>query len=110
MIVAAGALATGIANGLEDGLEVSSLGPFYVLGFFVGSLGLLVLATSLAHARRPRLGWLSVAIFLGVFLFLFGGGLIVLAAFGSLAVAPSWFQVARPVPSAAVGSSEAPSA
>ena len=90
-IVAVGAIAAGVANGVEDGLGASSFGLLYVVGFMVGWLGLIGLAATFARARCVRLAGLSAAIFVGVASITLGGGVIVLVALGSLAVAPSWF-------------------
>ncbi len=62
----------------------------------------------MSRARYSRLAGTSVALFLGVLLFTLGGGLIILAAFGGIAVAPRWFARADPEPAPAVagGSTE----
>ncbi len=90
-VVAAGAVVAGVANGLEDGLGVNWLGIFYVAGILVAGLALLPLAVAFRRAGSVRLGWLTAALFLGILTFTLGGGLIVLVAFASLAVAPQWF-------------------
>ena len=66
VVVALGAAAAGIANGIEDGLGMKALGTLYVIGVLVAAFGLLPL---------------------------------ILAAFGGLAIAPSWFvrSAARPI-------------
>jgi hypothetical protein len=101
-IVAIGAIAAGVANGVEDGLGASSFGSLYVLGFMVGWLGLLGLATTFFRAAHVRLAGLSVVIFVGVASITLGGGGIVLVALGGLAVAPSWF-IATPTTPEAIG-------
>jgi hypothetical protein len=100
-VVAIGALVAGGSNAAEDGFGVSSMGTFYVLGFMTGGLALLPLATTFQRAGHSRLAGLSIALFVGVLLFTLGGGLIILVALGSLAVAPQWFRAAIPAPSAA---------
>jgi hypothetical protein len=90
-LVALAAVAAGVANGVEDGLGASAFGTVYIIGFLTMWLGLLALAVSFGVAGQPRLSGLSVALFLGVMLFMVGGGVVTLFALGSLAVAPAWF-------------------
>jgi hypothetical protein len=97
-IVASGAVVAGVANGLEDGLGVSSMGMLYVAGILVAGLGLLPLAVALRRSGSVRLGWLTAALFLGILTFPLGGGLIVLVAFTCLATAPGWFTQPSRIP------------
>jgi hypothetical protein len=105
-IVAAGAIAAGVANGIEDGIGVSWFGTLYVVGFMVGWLGLLGLAATYQRARRTRLAGLAATTFLGILMFNVGGGFIILLALGGLAVAPSWFMAAAPMTDLADGTLE----
>lgn len=98
VVVAAGALVAGLANGIEDGFGVEAGGVVYVVGFVVAWLGLAVLAVMFGIDGRARLVLLAAALVVGIALFTVGGGLIVLAAFGSLAVAPGWFQAVAAAP------------
>lgn len=91
VIASIGAVMAGSANAVEDGLGVSSMGTWYVIGFMTGWLALPVLAVTLARAHRVRLAGLVLAIFGGILLFNLGGGLIVLGALGSLAIVPDWW-------------------
>ncbi len=93
-VTAVGAAVAGGANAIEDGFGVSAGGMLYVVGFLTAWLSLLPLAATLWRSRCLRLAGLSVALFFGIALFTVGGGLIVLAALGALAIAPGWF--ARP--------------
>jgi hypothetical protein len=90
-VVAFGAIVAGGANAIEDGLGFASFGPFYVVGFMTAWIGLLSLATVLRRAHQTRLAALSVLLFAGVLLFLLGGGLIILAGWSAVAIAPTWF-------------------
>lgn len=102
-VVAIGALLAGGANAIEDGFGVKSLGTLYVVGFMTAWLAFLPLAATFRQARCSRLAGLSVALFFGVMLFTLGGGLIILGALGSIAVAPRWVtgQVPGPEPAPA---------
>lgn len=101
-VVATGALVAGLANGIEDGLGVKGLGVVYVIGFVVAWLGLAALAVMFAIDGRSRLAALVGALFLGVALFTVSGGLIILGALGSIALAPRWFETATPAPATAI--------
>jgi hypothetical protein len=92
-VVAIGAVLAGGANAVEDGFGVTSLGTLYVIGFFTAWLAFVPLAVTLWRAGYRRLGRAVAAIFLGVTLFVIGGGLIILAVLGGIAVAPRWFTV-----------------
>lgn len=50
----------------------------------------------IAIARRRRLAGLAATMFLGILMFIVGGGFIILLALGGLAVAPSWFMAVEP--------------
>ena len=91
-VVAIGALGAGVANALEDGNGVSWMGTIYVLGVLTAGIGLLPLAIAFQRVPRSRLAGITAAVFLGVLTSTLGGGLIVLTAFGSLALAPQWFR------------------
>jgi hypothetical protein len=71
----------GVANGLEDGLDMSWFGIVYVVGVLVGMFGGLVFAAALRAAGARLLAWLSVLL-LVPFLFLESwiGVLVVLPA------------------------------
>lgn len=106
LVIAIGAIVAGIANGLEDGLDTSSAGTLYVIGSLVAAFGMLALCGALAASERPRLAILPGAMVGGFFLVVTGlGGLIVLAAFGAIALSPSWFlqRTVVPTPDAATG-------
>jgi hypothetical protein len=91
-VASVGCVFAGGANALEDGFGFSSMGTWYVIGFFLAWLALLPLATLFYRAGRLRLAALVVALFAGIILLNAGGGLIVLAALGSLAVMPDWYE------------------
>ena len=95
-VVAAGAIVAGVANGLEDGLDVSSMGIFYVTGILVAGLALMPLAVAFRRTESVRLGWLTAALLLGILTFTLGGGLIVFVAFAVMAMAPGWFTEPSP--------------
>jgi len=101
-VIAIGALLAGGANAIEDGFGVKSLGTLYVVGFMTACLALLPLAATFRQARYSRLAGLSVGLFVGVMLFNVGGGLIILVALGSIAVAPRWFTALGPGPEQAL--------
>ena len=90
LVVTASVLAGG-ANALEDGFGMESLGTLYVIGILGAWLGLLPLAVAFRLAKVTRLAGLTVGLFVGITSFTFGGGLIVLAALGSIAVVPDWY-------------------
>ncbi|MEO8461772.1 MAG: hypothetical protein ABI555_01050 [Chloroflexota bacterium] len=98
-VCATGCLATGIANGVEDGLGVAWAGTIYVVGFFVGMLALLRLATTLWQTGFRRLAAIVVALFLGIFSLKFGGGFLLFGAMAALAAVPGKFTVREPDPS-----------
>lgn len=91
VIASIGAVMAGGANAVEDGLGVSSMGTWYVIGFMAGWLALPVLALALVRAHRVRLAGLVLAVFGGIVLLNIGGGLIVLGALGSIAIVPDWY-------------------
>ncbi len=91
LVCAIGAVVAGSANALEDGFNVDGAGSWYVLGFLAVLLYLVPLALMLWRAQCRRLAGLTFGLFLGILLFTAGGGLIVLAAFGALAIAPGRF-------------------
>jgi hypothetical protein len=98
-IAASGSLIAGSANALEDGLGLREFGSVYILGFFVGWLALPFFAATLwLLAGLPRLACLVGLLFVGIGLFPLGGGLIVLAGFLSVAVAPARFAPALSFP------------
>jgi hypothetical protein len=88
---------------IEDGLGVEVGGVAYGLGFVLAWLGLAVLAVMFRIDGRARLATLAGALVVGIALFTVGGGLIVLAALASLAVAPSWFEAVAAVAQPASG-------
>lgn len=90
-VVAIAALVAGVANGVEDGLDMKWAGIFYIFGSLTAFLGLLALAFTFRQARYPRLAWVSAALFIGSLLFNAGGGFVYLIALASVAVAPRWF-------------------
>jgi hypothetical protein len=102
-ICATAAVLAGGANALEDGFRVP-IGPTpYVVGFLVGWLSLVLLATTLARVKQWRLGALCLATFGGIlFAFGFAGGVVILVVLVALAFAPEWFirRADRPVPGA----------
>ncbi len=90
-LVAIAAVLAGGANALEDGFGMKSLGTFYVIGTLGAWLGLLPVAVSFRLAKVSRLAWLTAGLFGGILTFLLGGGLLILAALGSVAVVPGWY-------------------
>ena len=97
VVVAIGAGAAGGANAIEDGFGVQALGTLYVVGFMTAWIGLLPLAYRLHKAGQIRLAGLSSLLFVGIVLLPLGGGLLILAGLGSLAIAPGWYGQRRPV-------------
>lgn len=91
MVAAAGAILTGVANGVEDGLGVPSAGAFYVIGFFVGWLALLPLALAIGRAKLSRLALVPLLLFSGIILLTSVGGFLILGLLTALAVRPEWF-------------------
>ncbi len=91
VVCAIGAVVAGGANALEDGFGVDGAGSWYVLGFLAVVLYLVPLALMLWRAQCRRLAGLTLGLFLGILLFTLGGGLIILAAFGALAIAADRF-------------------
>ena len=92
VVSAFGAVVAGIANALEDGFGLQIGGTPYVVGFLLAWGSLVPLGVTLWRGRRLPLAALAIAMFFGIlFAFGRGGGLIVLAAYGSLAIAPSRF-------------------
>lgn len=79
----------GAANFIEDGLRmnVNAAGTVYAVGAVVAALSLVGLAVAVAAAGRWRLALVPLATAVGFGLVERGGGLIVLAAWGALAVA-----------------------
>ena len=69
--------------------------PVTALDWSVACFALLPLAATFRSGGMSRLARLSVALFFGVVLLTWGGGLIVFAALGTVAFAPRWFQVTR---------------
>jgi hypothetical protein len=96
IVTAVGAVMAGAANGIEDGFGMSSLGTWYVVGFFVGAFGILAMALLLGRAKYVRLAQVCGAFFVGVLLLPLGGGLIVLAVLAWLAAQPDRFLARDP--------------
>ncbi len=97
-VVAAGALATAIANGIEDGVGVESWGSVYVASVMVTLIALIVLAAALWIDQRPRYG--------GVVLLWTIGFVLVTTPFGCVALIGSVIAIdlrRRPVPVEAAG-------
>lgn len=95
-IVAIGAVSGGVANALEDGLGMPSLGTLYVVGVMVAWLGLVPLAVAFGLAHATRLAGLCVVLGVGILLINAGGSVLVLIALGSLAIRPAWFATRGP--------------
>ena len=71
---------------------MKAFGTLYVAGALSAAVGLLVLVVALARTPSPRLAIVPGAALAGFAMLQGGfGGLIVLAAFGALAIAPRWF-------------------
>jgi hypothetical protein len=90
-VIAIGAVAAGVANAFEDGLGIKALGTIYVLGALTAAFGLLPLAATIQRDGYPRLAGLTLVLCLGVVALVAGGGLVVLATLGALAVNPALF-------------------
>ena len=89
VVVALGGLVAGIANGIEDGLGIRAWGTVYVAGSLTALFGVGLLAAAVgAVGARTLAAWCVVLMF-GLFLFVVGGGVIVLAVFAALAIRPS---------------------
>jgi hypothetical protein len=101
IVVAAGGLVAAIANALEDGLGITEMGLFYIIGFAAMWLGLVGLAVTFFQSGYPRLAGVSVALFAGVTLFPVGGAFVILVALCAVAITPSWFSYSRPTPATA---------
>jgi hypothetical protein len=97
-IVAIGAVLAGVANALEDGFEMGSLGTAYVVGVLVAWLGFVPLAVAFGLAHAPRLAGLCVVLVVGIPLINTGGSVLVLIALGALAIRPAWFATPGPTP------------
>jgi hypothetical protein len=77
-VVAAGALLTALANGIEDGVGLESWGQIYVAAVLVTLAGSLTLAAALWIDQRPRFA-VVVALWTAGFAFTtFGVGFLVL--------------------------------
>jgi hypothetical protein len=96
MVVASGALLTGLANAIEDGFDVQAFGTLYVIGFMTAWLGLLALAWAFSAAGRSRLMWLALLSFVGILMTNIGGGVSIAVGLGSVALAPDWYRRATP--------------
>jgi hypothetical protein len=97
-IVAAGAVAAGIANGIEDGFGQRAWGTVYVIGSLTGFIGLLALVTVIARAGVPRLALAVAGMLLGLSLsgtenvLAVAAAVMLLLVFGALAASPEWFR------------------
>jgi hypothetical protein len=99
-VVAIAAVATGVANLIEDGLGIKTWGTVYVIGALATWLGLLPLAF-LVWRDGPR--GLSVApalTFIGFAFVSVGGGVIVLVGWAWPALRPKRFLAVAGAPSA----------
>jgi hypothetical protein len=85
-LTAAGAATAAVANLLEDGVGVQGLGAVYVAGILVAWLGLALLAVLFARRRRWDAAVAFALLFAGVALDTLGGGVLVLAGWGTMAV------------------------
>jgi hypothetical protein len=102
LMVGIASIVAGVANAVEDGFGVGAWGTPYVIGFLTAWFGLLALAGAMRQARHTRLAAAVVGLTVGVALFPLGGGVIVLVAFGGLALAPRWFVEPDALPERAV--------
>lgn len=93
IVAAAGAFAAGVANALEDALRLSRFGRVYAVGTLVMVGGLLAVALILVVLRQRRLAAAFVGWCAGIFLaaMIPGGGVVVLAVLGAVALWPNWF-------------------
>lgn len=98
-VVAVASIATGIANGIEDGLGQRAWGTVYVVGSLTAWFGLLVLGAALFGEGLRRLGIAVAAIFGLLFLGAAESAVSIAAAvatigiFGGLALRPAWFTI-----------------
>lgn len=78
---------TGLANGLEDGLGVGSLGTVYVVGILASVVGMVIVAAMTWSGRTRRLAFVPLLGGLAAFSMVLGGGFLALIAwpgFGGL--------------------------
>jgi hypothetical protein len=98
VVFAIAATVTGVANLIEDGLDLSWGGAPYVAGFLVAWIALIPLAIGVWRTGARRMAVLPTALFASIALFNTGGGLIVLVVASAFAFAPGWFKGARAIP------------
>ena len=97
-VVALGAAAAGIANAIEDGLDVDAVGTLYVVGSMTALLGVAVLAAVIARVGAPALAGWTAGLAAAMFLYVAGGGFVILALFGFLARRPARLIARAPQP------------
>ncbi len=103
IVVAAGGIVAAVANALEDGVGITTMGIFYVIGFAAMWLGLVGLAMTFFRSGYLRLAGVSAALFAGVSLFPVGGAFVILVALCSVAATPAWFSCSRSMPAITYG-------
>lgn len=88
LVVAAAAAATGVANFVEDGIGLKSWGTIFVISSLTTLFGMVPLAILLWKGPNPRLALVPGLTLLGFATFPIGGGLLILAGWGLLAIRP----------------------
>lgn len=86
VILAVAAVVTAVANLLEDGFAMKGLGVVYVLGAAPFAFGQIVLAALLAMRVPRELALVPAGLFLGMFAFERGGGLLYVIAWVAVLV------------------------
>ena len=87
VVVAVTSAATGIANALEDGFEVSGMGAVYVTGILSSFFGMLILAAMTRSSAIRPLAFVPLFGALAAFGMVLGGGFLALIAWPGLGVA-----------------------
>ena len=97
LAVAIAAAVTGLANLAEAGLRIEAANAWYTSGILVATILLVPLSYLFARDRSNPLALLAILLFLGIGFTSNGfGGLLVLVAFGALALRTSWFEPRPP--------------
>ena len=76
-IMAAGAVLSAVANGIEDGLHLKDFGALYVLGAVPFFYGMVVLAVLLGLGARKAFAIVPALVFIGSLAYDSGGGILI---------------------------------
>jgi hypothetical protein len=88
LVVAGGAVATGVANAVEDGLGVPGWGAIYVTAVLIATIAMVALAIAFASVGAGRLAAWCVGLVVALFLVVVGGGVGVFVLFALLVLRP----------------------